>query len=171
MATERQIAANRRNAEKSTGPRTDAGKAAVSSNAVRHGLRSDLETLERVESPNARYSRSELLARYRDELGPGSALEELAVRRLAQMEWRLRCLEAAAERIAAPPGADLPGIGTDPTAPEAELIVDGLLKQGSAGEALFRISEEQLRLQRGLCRMHDRLLMGVMARRTGTEQK
>jgi hypothetical protein len=39
MATERQIAANRRNARKSTGPRTAAGKARSSRNARRHGLR------------------------------------------------------------------------------------------------------------------------------------
>ena len=39
MATAAQIAANRRNALKSTGPRTGAGKAASSRNALRHGLR------------------------------------------------------------------------------------------------------------------------------------
>lgn len=38
MATERQIAANRRNARKSTGPRSQAGKKRVSRNAYRHGL-------------------------------------------------------------------------------------------------------------------------------------
>ena len=40
MATERQIAANRRNAEKSTGPRTTAGKKRSSGNAYRHGMTS-----------------------------------------------------------------------------------------------------------------------------------
>ena len=38
MATERQIAANRRNARKSTGPRTSAAKKRASRNAYRHGL-------------------------------------------------------------------------------------------------------------------------------------
>jgi hypothetical protein len=38
MATERQIAANRRNAVKSTGPRTSAGKMRVRRNSYRHGL-------------------------------------------------------------------------------------------------------------------------------------
>jgi hypothetical protein len=38
MASERQIAANRRNAEKSTGPRSRAGKKRGSKNALRHGL-------------------------------------------------------------------------------------------------------------------------------------
>jgi len=38
MATERQIAANRRNAVKSTGPRSSAGKRRARSNSYRHGL-------------------------------------------------------------------------------------------------------------------------------------
>ena len=38
MATEKQIAANRRNAQRSTGPRSAAGKSISSRNAFRHGL-------------------------------------------------------------------------------------------------------------------------------------
>jgi hypothetical protein len=38
VASERQIAANRANARKSSGPRSSAGKSRASSNAYRHGL-------------------------------------------------------------------------------------------------------------------------------------
>ena len=38
MATARQIEANRRNAKRSTGPQTEAGKSISSCNALRHGL-------------------------------------------------------------------------------------------------------------------------------------
>ena len=38
MASERQIAANRRNAQKSTGPRSTAGRIRSGRNALRHGL-------------------------------------------------------------------------------------------------------------------------------------
>ena len=42
MATERQIAANRRNARSSTGPRSGAGKRRASDNSYRHGLSASL---------------------------------------------------------------------------------------------------------------------------------
>jgi hypothetical protein len=44
MASVDQIAANRRNARRSTGPRTAAGKRKVSENALRHGLLASLHT-------------------------------------------------------------------------------------------------------------------------------
>ena len=40
MVSERKLAANRRNALKSTGPRTEAGKRVSSLNGLKHGLRS-----------------------------------------------------------------------------------------------------------------------------------
>jgi pantothenate synthetase len=51
MASERQVAANRANALKSTGPRTAAGRAKSSRNAYHHGLSVPMAPdLERVES-------------------------------------------------------------------------------------------------------------------------
>jgi len=38
MATKRQIAANKKNAKLSTGPRTERGKARSSRNSLKHGL-------------------------------------------------------------------------------------------------------------------------------------
>jgi hypothetical protein len=46
MATERQIAANRRNAQKSTGPRSAAGQKTSSQNALRHGLNSRISSID-----------------------------------------------------------------------------------------------------------------------------
>jgi hypothetical protein len=45
MATERQIAANRRNARKSTGPRSNAAKRRTGRNAYRHGLTLSLTSI------------------------------------------------------------------------------------------------------------------------------
>jgi hypothetical protein len=47
MATQAQIDANRQNAQRSTGPRTPDGKAAIRENAVRHGLTSSIPLTER----------------------------------------------------------------------------------------------------------------------------
>ena len=46
MASERQIAANRRNARKSTGPRSEPGKKRASQNAFRHGLTVRMTSVE-----------------------------------------------------------------------------------------------------------------------------
>jgi len=48
MATERQLAANRANAKRSTGPKTNAGRYASSRNAVRHGLASSTESRQLI---------------------------------------------------------------------------------------------------------------------------
>jgi hypothetical protein len=49
MASKRQIAANRRNARKSTGPRSTTGKRRASKNSYRHGLAASLASAERAE--------------------------------------------------------------------------------------------------------------------------
>jgi hypothetical protein len=46
MATERQIESNRRNAARSTGPKTEAGKARSRANATRHGLAGESADVE-----------------------------------------------------------------------------------------------------------------------------
>jgi len=45
MPTEKQIAANRLNAQKSTGPKTDAGKLTTRLNSLKHGLAAQLTVL------------------------------------------------------------------------------------------------------------------------------
>jgi len=86
MATEAQVAANRRNAGRSTGPRTAAGKAVASQNALSHGL-----TAEQIVLFD---EQAEDLARFREELrralDPADEMEEQLAERIVLCAWRLR---------------------------------------------------------------------------------
>jgi hypothetical protein len=90
MTTKRQIEANRRNAQHSTGPSTEAGKAAASRNSLKHGLFSREIVVDdpRVgEDPEQFEALQEDL---RAELAPQGALQELLVERAAVHFWRLK---------------------------------------------------------------------------------
>ena len=82
------LAANRANAQRSTGPRTEAGKYASSRNATTHGLLGQQPLLD-GEDP-AEFE--DLKARLVDEFGPASAAEDLLVDDIAGLLWRLRRL-------------------------------------------------------------------------------
>ena len=86
MTSYRQIEANRRNALKSTGRKTEAGKQASRCNAVRHGLTAEtvLNALEDAEDYKA--FEAAITADYDAQ----SAVERELVLRLASILWRLR---------------------------------------------------------------------------------
>jgi hypothetical protein len=88
MTSEKKAEANRRNALKSTGPKTPEGKAAVRLNALRHGLRSE-EILLPGEDEQALRELDEYL---RAELQPVGELENLLIDRVVAAYWRLRRL-------------------------------------------------------------------------------
>ncbi len=90
MTSFRQFEANRRNALKSTGPATDAGKHRSRRNAVRHGLTAEtvITTLEDEED----YKAFELSVTAG--FDATTAVERELVLRLASLLWRLRCATA-----------------------------------------------------------------------------
>ena len=71
MATEKQIAANRRNAQLSTGPKTPEGKAAVRFNGLKHGFYAKHAALSLQEDEPIH----ELLDTFLDNLNPAGPLE------------------------------------------------------------------------------------------------
>ncbi len=86
MATEAQVRANRLNAQKSTGPRTEAGKAVVAQNAVRHGLLAEKTVISGEDPGQFESYRAQLLA----ELHPAGAMEAILAERIVGLAWRLR---------------------------------------------------------------------------------
>ena len=88
MATKAQIKANRENAKKSTGPRTEEGKARVSLNALKHGLLARDAVLP--EEDPAEFDRQ--LRDLERDLRPENSLEFELVRQIADAQWRMRRL-------------------------------------------------------------------------------
>ena len=88
MATKAQIRANRENAKKSTGPRTNEGKQRSAQNPLKHGLLARDAVLP-GEDP-ADFDRQ--LCDFEDTIEPKNALEFALVRQIADAEWRMRRL-------------------------------------------------------------------------------
>jgi hypothetical protein len=123
MATSAQIAANRRNAQHSTGPRTEEGKAAVRLNSLTHGLRAE-DSLLPGEDEQAFEDLRQAFHQQHDPQGPA---ELFCVEKMLLSFWRNR-------RIAK--------IETDlymqfyPSKPEQSKNMDGVLGRSFAIDSL-----------------------------------
>lgn len=80
------LEANRRNAQLSTGPKTRAGKAAVSRNGITHGLCARHLVVARED----RRAFEHFHQRLSDELQPATVLQSALVERVVAAAWRLR---------------------------------------------------------------------------------
>jgi hypothetical protein len=86
MATAAQIAANQRNAQSSTGPRTEEGKANSSLNGITLGLFTRRDFIR----PNEESDYAKLQADLERELAPVGTLENTLVEEIRRATWRLR---------------------------------------------------------------------------------
>ena len=86
MTSYRQIEANRRNALRSTGPKTEAGKQVSRCNAVRHGLTAETVIGALEDAQDYKAFEAAITADYDAQ----SAVERELVLRLASVLWRLR---------------------------------------------------------------------------------
>ena len=86
MTSFRQIEANRRNALRSTGPKTEAGKQVSRRNAVRHGLTAETVIGAPEDAEDYKAFQAAIIADYDAQ----SAVERELVLRLASILWRLR---------------------------------------------------------------------------------
>jgi hypothetical protein len=95
MATKAQIKANRQNSRKSTGPRTDEGKAAVSKNAVKHGLFTKEAVIFGEDPADYDALHDAILA----ELAPSGVMEILLAERVVSLTWRLHRAERLMNQV------------------------------------------------------------------------
>jgi hypothetical protein len=91
MTSEAQIAANRLNAQKSTGPRTPEGKAVMRRNPLRHGLSASTVVLFYESEAEFDQFRLDLAV----DFAPVGAEECALVEQIAILRWRLRRVSRA----------------------------------------------------------------------------
>lgn len=90
MPTEKQIIANKQNAQLATGPKTTSGKEVVSKNAIKHGIfTKDLIVSSEIEKESVDEYQS-ILNNLVDCLLPCNQMESLLVEKIAADFWRLR---------------------------------------------------------------------------------
>ncbi len=88
MASERQVAANRANSRRSTGPRSTEGKKRVALNPVRHGLFSRSLLLPGECEAELLGLKKQIHARYQ----PDGDVEKLYIDLVVSCMWRMRRL-------------------------------------------------------------------------------
>jgi hypothetical protein len=91
MTTEKKIAANRRNAQKSTGPKSGRGKSLARFNALKSGLYAASRLLPGEDHGAYRRLSKRLLERFQ----PTDPIEELIVDQILSNIWRIQRLERA----------------------------------------------------------------------------
>lgn len=165
--------ANRANAQRSTGPRTDEGKARSAMNAVRHGLAARAPLLPGEDAAELQQLADEMEADWR----PRGAIERELVGRVVSLTWRLRRIARAEETLWAEEDAervdnherwakmtaqfgiqDLPWDNDPKAAPPPAATGDQFLarqftsrsSRGNASSALERLAVYEQRLDRSL---------------------
>ena len=141
MATEAQIAANRRNAESSTGPRTEEGKSRASRNAVTFGIYSAAGFV--LPEDNRLYHH--FCENFQKELSPKGPFEQTLAAEIVHAAWRLRRC-AAIESNMVDPECD---VQLDPMANPATAPIQQSVDRARAQShrILHRASAELRRLQ------------------------
>ena len=142
MSSAAQITANTINAQSSTGPRSEAGQATSSKNAITHGLFTAKDFIR----PHEQADYDEIGASLRNELAPVGTLEHNLVDEMRRAIWRLdRCGKVEGSMILPDPDGAIP----DPMQMEAfaklQLSVDRARSQ--AHRLLHKCTAELRKLQ------------------------
>jgi hypothetical protein len=138
MATDAQIAANRENAQASTGPRSESGKLRSSRNAQGLGLFSTQDTVQ----PHEESGYAALSQRLLQELKPVGAMEEMFAMEILRGAWRLRRCAVVESMLSSLTDAPRE-IASDPAG--AQIAVERARSQ--ATNAVRRATSELRRLQ------------------------
>ena len=95
MISEKQLEANRRNAQRSTGPRTEEGKRVAALNARRHNLTGQVTAMTDAD----RIMHDAFSASIIESLAPEGAMETQLAQRIATDSWRLNRISAVEDNL------------------------------------------------------------------------
>ena len=95
MISEKQLEANRRNAQRSTGPRTEEGKKVAALNARRHNLTGQVTAMTEAD----RIMHDAFSAALVESLAPEGAMETQLAQRIATDSWRLNRISAVEDNL------------------------------------------------------------------------
>ena len=170
MATQKQIDANRRNALRSTGPKTQAGKAISARNALTHGLRARTALLP-GEDKDAFFR---LFKAFRNEYRPIGRFQEALIEQMTVAYWKLSRLNRIETLVYRDKSVDDTFFRDlrklyfhrvdepDSQPPQPKLTPDQLLgrafmRDSSGSNAFSRLSHYEMRLERSFLRAHHEL--------------
>ncbi len=160
------VEANRRNAKKSTGPRTEEGKKASRLNASRHYLTGQV----RILPDDERHAVEALCNPIMDSLAPVGESELHIARDIAEGHWRLARARAIEDNLYADHignRADSPIAGDNPQIADAFHIAHAFAHQP---DVFNKLSLVEQRIQKAVDRNY-KLLTGLQTQRRALEQK
>lgn len=136
MASESQIAANRLNAGKSTGPRTHTGRMRSRRNALRHGLTAET-VLDQLEDPDEYRAFERAITA---DFAPATTIERALVVRLASLLWRLKRATTMETGLLANPPESTDGLPIFNPASFVHLAESTLLANHDPAATVLRLS-------------------------------
>jgi hypothetical protein len=145
MATAKQIAANKRNAQKSTGPKSEKGKSITRLNARRDGLTGQVITLSEEDLPIFEKQKAEMIA----DLAPKTTMELALANSIAWDIWRLNHLRAVEMNMYAI-GTDNPAVAIHSDNPQIHTAMADATTFSNESEKFARMSIYEQRMNRSI---------------------
>jgi hypothetical protein len=153
MATQKQIEANRRNAQKSTGPQSPETKAKTRLNAMRDGFTGQVTTLSDEDRPIFEKFKSDFI----QDLAPRTVMELSLASSIAWDTWRLNHLRAVEMNTYAL-GAARTSIEIEAENPEALTALSGAITFADEAKRFALMSMYEQRMNRSIHKNLETLL-------------
>jgi len=163
MNSKAKIEANRRNAQKSTGPKTAEGKAIVAQNAIKHGLLARTAVIKGEDPVEFEGYRSRML----ESLSPEGEVQLSLAERIVNLAWRLKraermqdeALDYLIEFDHYEGLADLLRQRHEPAGAPELTFGRVIARDFATGMVLDRLTLYERRIEHSLCRMMNELRM------------